>query len=251
MPPHPYNIRTDVAALYTKALGLASDPATVWPERGHAASVCLLLAAEVDYDDGLALSAVAAAGTMLECSPYAHDLLAAAREIARDESVLIGPTLELAAAAHSDGHHDTVVVALLQLLEVPSFTGDVPAAWLVAACSVDGEADYWLRRLVRRWVELHGAEHEGVRAVISDRADVWFPTRRFRLDVLHAMHAAEPTAAGWVALASRRDEMNSPLGLSFGKRHGNAVAALRDALLRQVPAATHAALEGWLEELST
>ncbi|MET0795402.1 MAG: hypothetical protein ABW061_28040 [Polyangiaceae bacterium] len=28
--------------------------------------------------------------------------------------------------------------------------------------------------------------------------------------------------------------MNAPLGLSFGKRHGNAVAALREALLRQV-----------------
>ena len=41
-----------------------------------------------------------------------------------------------------------------------------------------------------------------------------------------------------------------PLGLSFGKRHADAVAALREALLRPLQAATHAALEGWLAELS-
>lgn len=85
---HPYTIRADIADLWTKGLGVAADHATVWPVRGHAASLCRLLAAEVDYDDALALTAVTAAATMLECSPYAHDLLVAAHEIVRDESVL-------------------------------------------------------------------------------------------------------------------------------------------------------------------
>ncbi len=143
--------------------------------------------------------------------------------------------LALCRHAHSLGRHDAVVVALLELLELDGFDGTIPSAWLLSARSVDGEADYWLRRLVRRWVELLGAEHEGVRAVVSDRADAWFATRRFRLDILRAMHAAEPTSAGWVALAGRRHEMNGALGLSFGDRHGDAMTALREALLRQVP----------------
>ena len=45
--PHPYTIRADIAALWTKALVVAADPTTVWPVRGHATSVCLLIAAEV------------------------------------------------------------------------------------------------------------------------------------------------------------------------------------------------------------
>jgi hypothetical protein len=79
VPSHPYTLRADIAALWAKALGVASDRATVWPVRGHAASICLLLAAEVDYDDALALTAVPAAATMLECAPYTHDLLMAGR----------------------------------------------------------------------------------------------------------------------------------------------------------------------------
>lgn len=184
-------------------------------------------------------------------SPVVHELLLAALDLAPDPARLVVPLRRLCRHAHSLGHHVTVVVTLVTLLDIDGFRGDVPVAWLVSGCSVEGEADYWLRRLVRRWVERFGANHEGVRAVIRDRADVWFPTRRFKLDVLRAMHAAVPTAAGWVALAARRAEMNGPLGLSFGDRQTEAVTGLREALLRLVPPATHAALEGWLVELST
>jgi hypothetical protein len=251
MPPHPYTLRSDIAALWTKALGIASDPETVWPVRGHAASICLLLAAEVEVDDCLALTAVTAASTMIECSPYAHDLLVAAREIACDESVLLDPMLELAAAAHAAGRHDAVVAALLELLQVLSFTGDVPASWLIGACVVTYEADDWLQSVVRRWVARFGAGHEGIRAVVRDRADQWFPTRRFRIDMLRTLHAAEPTPGGWVALAARRTELGpGPLGLSFGDRHAEAASTLREALLRVLPAAQHVALEEWLRDVS-
>jgi hypothetical protein len=247
---HPYAIRADIAVLWTKALGVASDPATVWPERGHAASLCLLLATEVDYYDALALTAVTAAATMLECSPYAHDLLVAAREIARDESVLLDPMLDLAAAAHAAGRHEAVVVVLLELLQILRFSGDVPPAWLTDACVVTFEADDWLRRVVRRWVGRFGAGHEGVRAVVRDRADQWFPTSKFPIGVLRALHAAEPTTAGWVALAARRAEMEpGPLGLSFGDRGADALATLKDAQLRQLDPPVHVTLDNWLREL--
>ncbi len=249
--PAAYAIRADLAALWTKALSIASNPATVWPVRGHAASICLLLAAEVDYDDGLALTAVTAAATMLECAPYAHDLFVAAREIARDESVLLNPMVELAAAAHAAGRHEAVVLALLELLQIPGFVGDVPPAWLVDACVVTHEADDRLRRLVRRWVQRFGAQHPGVRAVVRDRADQWFPAGRFPLGVLRTFHAAEPTPGGWVALAARRAELGpGPLGISFGDRHADAVATLREAQLRRLEPPIHVTLDDWFLELN-
>jgi hypothetical protein len=60
---------------------------------------------------------------------------------------------------------------------------------------------------VRRWVARFGAGHDGVRAIVRDRGDPWFPTSTFPLGVLRALHAAEPTPAGWVALAGRRAEI--------------------------------------------
>ncbi len=250
MRPHPYTIRSDIEALWTKALGIASDPAMVWPVRGHAASICLLLAAEVDCDDVLALTAVTAASTMMECSPYTQDLLVAAREIARDESVLLDPMLGLAAAAHAAGRHEAVVVVLLELLQILSFTGDVPPAWLADACVVTFEADDWLRSVVRRWVQRFGADHEGVRAIVRDRGDQWFPTSRFPLGVLRTLHAAEPTPAGWVALAGRRAEMEpGPLGLSFGDRGADALATLKEAQLRHLDPPVHLTLDDWGHEL--
>lgn len=70
MPSQPYAIRADIAALWTNALEVASDGVALWLVRRHAASICLLLAAEVDSDDALALTAVAVASTMIECAPY-------------------------------------------------------------------------------------------------------------------------------------------------------------------------------------
>jgi len=82
--------------------------------------------------------------------PVFHDLLVAALELAPDSAGLFRPLRRLCAVAHDAGHHDSGVVALLEPLEMPSFAGTIPSAWLVEGCSTEGEADYWLRRLVRR-----------------------------------------------------------------------------------------------------
>ncbi|MEO8900312.1 MAG: hypothetical protein ABI488_01810 [Polyangiaceae bacterium] len=253
MPTDHHALWIDLADLWSRAANLSADSAAPWPVRGRAASLARVLAFEISEDDHLALRAIEAASACAESFPAAHDLLIAAREVAVDPAPLVDPMLELCARAHQGGYHDIVVVALLELLEIEAFDAfDVPTHWLLAAGSVTGEADYFLRRLVRRWAERFGADHEGIRAIVRDRADIWFPTRRFRMDVLRALHAAEPTASGWVALAARRSEMGSgPLGLSFGDRQSDAVTTLREALLRIVPAATHAALNDWRIALST
>lgn len=86
---HPYTIRDDIAALWMKALAVASDPATVWPVLGHAASLCRLLATETDYDNRRGLCAVEVASASITAFPFAHDLLLAARKVVRDEAVLV------------------------------------------------------------------------------------------------------------------------------------------------------------------
>ncbi|MEO7034332.1 MAG: hypothetical protein ABI548_10585, partial [Polyangiaceae bacterium] len=190
----------DLGNFGVRCLVLASDSTAPWPVRSRAAGLCRSLAFEIEERDAHARLAVSAASACAESFPAAHDLLIAARELAADPALLVDPVLTLCASAHEAGHHDTVVVALLELLEIEAFDcNDVPTAWLTAARSVTGEADYFLRRLVRRWAERFGANDEGIRAIVRDRADIWFPTRRFRMDVLRALHAAEPTASGWVA----------------------------------------------------
>jgi hypothetical protein len=247
----PHELWSRVALLLREAARLAGDQRACWPVRGRAAHLCRVVAPQVAEDEALCADVMLAANACVDTFPVAHDLLIAAVELAPDPARLVIPMRRLCRSAHDAGHHDAVVVALATTLDIEDFDGQVPAAWFVSACSVTGEADYWLRRLVRGWAERFGANNEGVRAVVRDRADQWFPTRRFRIDMLRALHAAEPTAAGWIALAGRRGEMSAgPLGIAFGDRHSDAVVALREALVRAVPAATHAVLEGWLVELS-
>lgn len=248
----PYFIRDDIGVLWSKALAIAGDATVVWPVRGHAASICRLLAPEVDFDDALALRAVEAASACAACFPYAHDLLIAARIAARNDAVLVDPVLIYCAKAHEAGRHGAVVTALAELVRLPAFDClDAVTAWLIAVRCARHEEGAWLRRLLVRWVRRFGAEHEGIRAVVRARADEWLPVRRFRVDVLRAIQAVEPTPAGWVALARQREELRpGPLGLSFGDRHADAVLALRLALLRQLPPDAHATLERWLREIT-
>lgn len=248
----PYVLHEDMATLLTRALEVASNAAQPWPVRGHAARMARLLAPELPWDDRLALRAVEAAEPCILAFPYAHDLLIAARAVADDDSVLVGPMLEYCATAYERSQEGAVVTALAELARLNAFRGDVPQEWFfLAARAARHEAAHWLRRLLVRWVRRFGAEHEGIRAVVRARADEWLPVRRFRVDVLRAIHAAEPTPAGWVALALQREELRpGPLGLSFGGRQEDAVLALRVALLRRLPADALAALERWSRELA-
>lgn len=249
---HPYILRADVAALCTKALAVAHDPAAAWPVRGHAAALCRLLAGEVDCNDVLALQAVDTAKACMPAFPYAHDILITARTVVDDDSALVAPMLEYCATAYERSEEGAVVTALAELALLPPFRGDVPPEWFfLAARAARHEAAHWLRRLLVRWVRRFGAEHEGIRAVVRARADDWLPVRRFRVDVLRAIQAAEPTPAGWVALALQHEELRpGPLGLSFGGRQEDAVLALRVALLRRLPPDALAALERWSRELA-
>jgi hypothetical protein len=62
----PYALWDDLAALWSRALALASDAAVPWPVRGRAASLCRALAFEIAEDDARALVAVSAASTCIE-----------------------------------------------------------------------------------------------------------------------------------------------------------------------------------------
>lgn len=248
-PNHPYALWDDVAALVACAARLAGDPKVAWPVRGRAAALCQTLAHDVAADEALCAAVVGSAFVCAETFPIAHDLLVAAHELAPDESRLVAPLLRLCARAHAAGHHSTVVVTLVSLAEIPEFHGDIPAAWFFDTRGLEHEAGYWVRRLVRRWVARFGGKNEGVRSVIRERQDELFLEQRMPIRGVLRLHAAEPTAAGWMALARRREELPpGPLPVSFGDRAHDAVAALRDASLRRNEAGEHAALERWLRE---
>jgi hypothetical protein len=247
----PYALWDDVAELWVRAARLASDREALGPVRGRAAALCRLLSTDVAADAGRALLAIEAASNCLEWFPLVRDMLIAAYQLAPDDEILLEPMLRLCAAAHEAGCHETVIVTIFEMLEIPSFEGRIPSGWLVAACVVTFEADSWLRRVVRLWTQRFGADDEGIRAVVRDRAEQWFLTEQFGIEVLRTLHVAVPMTAGWIALAQKRSELPpGPLGLSFGDRHAEAVTALRAALERIHPAPVHAALTGWLEEIS-
>ncbi|MEO8903391.1 MAG: hypothetical protein ABI627_17875 [Polyangiaceae bacterium] len=129
----PRELWEDLARLWLRAVHLSADPACAWPIRGRAASLARVLAFHVPEDDALALRAVDAASACAESFPAAHDVLIAAREVSVDPGLLVHPMLTLCARAHEAGHHDTVVVALLELLELEAVDwNDVPAAWLLS-----------------------------------------------------------------------------------------------------------------------
>jgi hypothetical protein len=239
-----------VAVLLERAARVAADPTAGWPLRGRAATLCRVLAFHVHEDEALCAGAMHGAASCIATFPVAHDLLIAALELAPDPSRVVTPLLRLCSRAHELGYHDTVVVALVSLVQIDAFDGNAPPAWLAKTSMIEGEVEYWLRRLLRRWVARFGAQHDGLRAIIRTRED-WFLTRRFPMAEMRLMHAEEPTATGWKAIAMRRHELEAgELGIAFGEQHAQAVATLREALERRIDAGSQIALERWLAELT-
>jgi hypothetical protein len=247
----PYALWDDVGSLVLRSARLAGDSNAIWPVRGRAAALCYTLCRDVAANEALCAEFVRAAAACVETFPAVGELLAAAREAAPDESRLVAPLRRLCRCAHDGSHHATVAVTLVQLLEIPEFDGNIPQSWLFDARGLEHEAAYWLLRAVRRWVLRFGGTNEGVRAIIREQQDVLFLRKRLPLPEVLRLHAAEPTAAAWTALARRRAElMPGALPLSFGDRIDDATTALQEALRRQHDPGAHIALEGWLAELS-
>lgn len=213
--------------------------------------LCRELSCQVSANEALCTDLICGAFSCADTFPVVHDLLVAARELAPDESRLVAPLLRLCARVHAEGRRATAVVTLFTLTEIVAFEGNAPDEWLASTGDLDHEAEYWLRHLVRRWVLRFGGGNEGVRDVIRERQDEFFVQRRMPIHEVFRLHVAEPTAAGWVALAARRDELEpGPLPLSFGDRRHAAESCLCDAMQRRLEPGPHAILERWLSELS-
>jgi len=243
-------LERDLAGVLGRAAVVSGTRTVPWPGRERAASLCKILSSQVYADEALCADLVRSASACVDSFPVVHDLLVAACELAPDQSKLVAPLLRLCAGAHAAGHRATVVVALFTLTEVVAFDGEAPGAWLVGTGDLDDEAAYWLRHLVRRWTLRFGGSNEGVREVIRDRQDDFFVELRMPVHEILRLHAAEPTPAGWIALANRRDELKAgPLPISFGDRRDDAEATVRDALQRRLEPGAHTALERWHTEL--
>lgn len=248
----PVLFSTELSAVIASAATLTADTAIPFPIRGAAADLCCTLAPEVHNDEALCAALMRAAFACANFPSAVVELLTAARATAPDRSKLIQPMLRLCRGAHEAQGHATVVVTLLQLAEIEAFDGEAPASWFLGASGLEGEGFYWLRQLLKGWVCRFGGSNEGVRHLIRELQDALFLRKnRFWLADHIRLHLAEPTAAGWIALARRRSEVErAPLALSFGGRHADAVATLQEALGRRHDPGIHVALERWLSELA-
>lgn len=180
----------------------------------------------------------------------ADSLLAAAAALAPDARCLLSPLFRIAEKAIARGDVAGAMVALCHLVEIPLFDGSIPDAWIVDATLPGSKCPGILvRSVVRRWVHQLGAEHDCMRALVR-RQPCLLADQRIPVDVARALHAAEPTAEGWIALASRQRSPSDPLALSFGNRLGEAVQTLREAHDGASDDQTRETLSRWLAEVS-
>ena len=244
----------DLHVLLTRAADFAGDRTQPEPLRRSAAGLCTTLAREGPPDEALCTALLRAAMASTGSPLVVLDLVGAARAAAPDEAGLVGPLLRLCGAAHEGRNRGSIVATLVVLVALDGFNGQVPAEWLQDAGDVEPDITPLLKGLVLTWVTRFGGNNDGVLGLVRECQDSWFLTPRkrqwFRLADLLALHLAQPTAAGWIALARRRSELpRDPLPLSFGDRYGGALTALRDALARNLDPLEHVVLERWLAAL--
>lgn len=244
----------DLYVLLTRAAAFAGDSTQPEPLRRSAAGLCTTLAREVPPDEALCAALLRAATGATDSALLVLDLVGAARAVAPDEARLVGPLLRLCGAAHEGRNRGSIVATLVVLVALDGFNGQVPAEWLQDAGDVEPDISPLLKGLVLTWVTRFGSNNDGVLGLIRERQDDWFltPRRRqwLRLPDLLALHVAQPTPAGWIALARRRSELpRDPLPLSFGDRYGEALTTLMDALARHLDALEQFVLERWLAAL--
>jgi len=188
-----------------KAAAHASDRTQPEPARRGAAGLCTTLSREVRPDKALCAALLQAATASVDTPLVVFGLVDAARVVAPEEEKLVSPLIKLCAAAHTAWSPVSVVAALLTLVRLEGFDGSVPAEWLSGAHEADPEIRQFLKGFAVSWVRRFRGKNDSVLSLVRELQDDWFLTPRkrqwLRLADLIALHVAQPTPAGWIALA--------------------------------------------------
>lgn len=235
-----------VRRVVSASLALAADANVPGGVRRACAELMQDLAHRVGPDEAVCADVMRAAQLLVVDHRAVGSLLGAAVVVAPDEGRLAVPVRRLCERAFEQGHAETLAVGLNWLARVAKDErdGDVPAEWFDAVARVTPRR---LPYLLQSWVGRFGADHAGLRALV--RAHERCLLARFlSTEVVRTVHASQPTASGWLALADDADDGDT-LKLSFGDHREEALSTLRGALDRAGDDAVRVRLSYWLLEL--
>ncbi len=240
--------KTLVRQLIIRAAKGASDRGAPVEDRRDHAWLAYAVANHVEQSERLCAEVMGAALRSVDDHHVVRALLEAAETLAPDASRLVAPVSRLCAAAHVEGRHDTVTAGLSQLARwaTADEARGVPEEWFA---SVSRAADKKLPYLCLLWFRRFGGDHPGFRGVIRDHGETLL-ARVIPPAVVRGIHAAQPTATGWIALARHAEPGEGVLGLSFGDNEAEAITTLREARDGASDDGVRATLSRWLLELS-
>lgn len=229
------------------AAAVASDRRAEPEARRNSAGLVHALAYHSDSSEMLCSEVVRAAQAATDDHRVVRNLIEAVVSMAPDQSRLVVPIRRLCATAFDWGHDDTVLVALMWFARVArdGRDGDVPVEWFSAVGRVSSTR---IPYLLREWVRRFSAGHPGLRALIRDHEDCLLASA-MNPETVRAIHAAQPTVSGWLALVRDQERAGEPLGLSFGDALPEAIATLREARDGATDDAARERLSSWLAEL--
>jgi hypothetical protein len=245
--PAPTEIESLVRRVVLGAAAVAADRYAEPEARRNHAGLVHALAHHVVSDEMVCAEVMRAAQSATDDHRVVRNLLEAIVGLALDQGRLVVPMRRLCEVAFGRRHDETLLVALIWLARVArdERDGDVPFEWFSAIGRVSaGRIPYFLREWVRRF----SAYHPGLRALIREH-ELCLVAPTMTPDSVRAIHAAQPTVSGWVALARDQERAGETIGLSFGPQHAEGLATLRDARDGATDDAARERLSSWLAEL--
>lgn len=214
--------------------------------RNHAGLVHAI-AYHVVSDEAVCAEVMRAAQSATDDHRVTRNLLDALVSMELDQQRLVVPIRRLCEIAFERDHDETLLVALTWLARIArgDRDGDVPAEWFAAVGRVNQRR---LPYMLREWVHRFPADHPGFRALIREHESCLLASTMTN-DSVRAIHSAQPTASGWLALARDPEAGRKPLVLSFGAAQAEAVATLREARDGASDDSVRQRLSSWLAEL--
>ncbi|MCC6651555.1 MAG: hypothetical protein IT348_10450 [Candidatus Eisenbacteria bacterium] len=245
--PAPTEIESLVRRVVLGAAAVAADHGAEPEARRNHAGLCYSLSHHVVADEMVCAEVVRAAIASVDDHRVVRNLLEAVVSMAPDQGRLVPPIRRLCEVAFDRGHDETLLVSLTWFARVArdGRDGDVPVEWFSAVGRVSSRR---IPYLLREWVRRFSAGHPGLRALIREHEGCLL-AKAMNTETVRAIHAAQPTVSGWLALVRDQEMAGEPLGLSFGDARAEAVDSLREARDGAADDAARERLSSWLAEL--
>lgn len=240
-------IESLVRRIVIGAAAIASDRRADPEARRNCAGLVYALAYHSESGEMLCSEVMRAAQQATDDHRVVRNLIEAVVSMAPDQSRLVVPIRRLCATAFDRRHDDTLLVALMWFARVArdGRDGDVPVKWFSAVGRVGSRR---IPYLLREWVRRFSAGHPGLHALIREHESCLLASA-MNPETVRAIHAAQPTVSGWLALVRDHERAGEPLGLSFGDGLPDALATLREARDGSADDAVRERLSQWIAEL--